>query len=143
MPFPIISGAVAGVVAVVGGGIVVTGVIIENHSDYSDHSDHSDYGDAARREAEQRQREKKAAAERQRIEEMKERAVAELRDMALMGDVEIPDNVDADDMPEAIAQAVAKRFDREIDEKKRELDQLNTLQQRIAEFRLTKREKEK
>jgi mannitol-specific phosphotransferase system IIBC component len=137
MPFPIIVGAVVGVVT---GGIVVSGVIIEATKD--DHSDHSDYSDAERRRLEQEKKKRVAEAAKRRIAEIKKNAVEELRDMARMEEVEIPASHGADEMPEAIGKALVEHFDKEIAERQQTLDQLNALQERIAAFCLTRRKED-
>jgi DNA anti-recombination protein RmuC len=156
MPFPI---AIVGVVAaVVGGGIVVSGVVIEatesGHSDHSDYSDHSDHSDAAERREQSlkskiKNEKRKLESARRELENSLEEAVRQMRSEYEDENLDAPDifsqintgNLDAllKKVPGEIKKSVNDELSARLADTQTEIARVNELLERINAFNLTEK----
>jgi hypothetical protein len=162
MPFPI---AIGGLVwAAVGGGIVAGGIVggVINHDDHSDYSDIAERREEERAKRKREDINRKIESEKRRLnsaqEELKtllHEAIAQMEDSYRVEGIDIPDELsqiaykikESDDQAEfskmtgnvssIIKKSVKEKLDSEMAIKRDELDQVNRILERVAEFRLT------
>jgi exonuclease VII large subunit len=149
------------IAGIVGAGIV--GVIAgATHDDYSDHSDYSDYALRRRQERESKLKneERKLSSAKEALRSAVQNAIAQMKDTCESENVMIStsdensvrqamyagiENAESEEafskavgkMSDVIKENVDKRLKAEIEEKQREIDDVNDLLERVTAFRLS------